>query len=109
MSQRERRMQFNDQEGVEFGQKPRGERKSTNRSKLNLFNRTLMMLFEPNQVSQSHVRHLQKHFMSMADLTILRIPISLLYIRVNFNEIKTERERKSQYAQVWSGVGGENL
>ena len=32
----------------------------------------------------------------MADLTILRIPISLLYIRVNFNEIKTERERKSQ-------------
>ena len=77
MSQRERRMQFNDHG------KPRGERKSTkdaNWSKLNLFDQSLMMLFEPTQVSQSLVRHLPKHVMSMTDLTILRIPFSLCIV-----------------------------
>ena len=74
MSQRERR----DQEGMEFGQKPRGERKSTKDANwLNIFNRSLMMLLEPTHVSQSLVRYLPKHFMSTEDLTILRIPVSL--------------------------------
>ena len=87
-------MQLNNQEGMEFGWKRRGKRKMTKDwSKLNLFirsGRSFMMLLVPTQVQQSLVRRLPKHFMSTADLTILRIPISfsiyILYVCIYIKE-----------------------
>ena len=67
---------------IDFGGKAQGERKKTNWSKLNLFicrrfdqNLKMLLLLSQSQawmIFRSLVRQLPKHFMSMADLTILR-------------------------------------